>query len=34
MIGQIVKGTAEINVQETAHNGGDDTEDWGEIPVG
>jgi hypothetical protein len=33
MIGQIVIGSAEINVRETAHNGGQDTEDWGGIPV-
>ena len=33
MIGQIVIGSAEINVRETAHNGGHDTEDWGGIPV-
>jgi hypothetical protein len=33
MIAQLVIGTAEINVRETAHNGGHDTEDWGGIPV-
>jgi hypothetical protein len=33
MISQIVIGTAENNVRETAHNGGHDTEDWGGIPV-
>jgi ATP-dependent DNA helicase PIF1 len=33
MISQIVIGTAEINVRETVHNGGHDTEDWGGIPV-
>jgi hypothetical protein len=33
MIGQIAIGSAEINVRETAHNGGHDTEDWGGIPV-
>ncbi len=32
MIVQIVIGTAEINIQETAHNGGHDTEDWSRIP--
>jgi hypothetical protein len=33
MIAQIAIGSAEINVHETAHNGGHDTEDWGGIPA-
>jgi ABC-type cobalamin/Fe3+-siderophores transport system ATPase subunit len=33
MIGQVVIGTAEVNVRETAHGGGHDSEDWGGIPV-
>ncbi len=33
MISQIVIGTAETNVQETAHGSGHDSEDQGGIPV-
>jgi ATP-dependent DNA helicase PIF1 len=33
MIAQVVIGTAEINVRETAHNRGYDTEDWSGIPA-
>jgi hypothetical protein len=33
MIGQIVIGSAEINVRDNAHGGGHDSEDWGGIPV-
>jgi hypothetical protein len=33
MIGLMLLGQTESNIKETAHNGGNDTEDWGGIPV-
>lgn len=33
MIGQIVIGGTELNVSETCHNGGHESEDWGGVPV-
>jgi hypothetical protein len=32
-ISQIVIGTAESNVSETAHDGGHELEDWGGLPI-
>ena len=33
MIGLMLLGQTELNIRETVHNGGHDTEDWGGIPV-
>jgi hypothetical protein len=33
MISQIVIGTAESNIRETAHGGGHELEDWGGLPI-
>jgi hypothetical protein len=33
MIGLMLLGQTELNIKETVHNGGHDTEDWGGIPV-
>ena len=33
MIGQIIIGRTELNVSETCHNGGHESEDWGGVPV-
>ncbi len=33
MIGQVVICCAEMSIQQAAHNGGHDNEDWGGIPI-